>query len=489
MFVISSPVRAARTAAGAGDAPQHASLGSLLVYVSLPPGTILGGRTADISDSHLGSRTRATFVDGGFDPVALSAAVGDILTFVVRTTDADSAVYMRAVPGSGVPTVVRTSPPPHKRDVPLNARVGVVFSQPIDAATLTTTSIQLWGNGTQVPGTVQLSDPEGVTAQFSPTVALAAGTDYKLIITPSIHDVTGTALDSTVTSTFTTSAAGAEPGPAAAVDGAIAFVSYGTDSVSHIYLLKQATITQLTNGSASDDRPAWSPDGRRVAFERLGDPSSAGIWLMQPDGSGQVRISSLVGAPAWSPDGAHIAVMPGEALWIVNANGIGSAVKILDSLPAMVQYKSPAWSPDGSTIAFEGTIDPAEIGDWFTQIYLMNANGSGVRRLTAVGAGATQCAEGRPAWSPDGTRLAYWTFCGGITVTDPRNPGTAPSAPRSTPVTDFEAHPTWSPDGTRLVYGSPSGNEQLVLQSTDGTDAPHTITSLPGGARNPTWSR
>ena len=138
-----------------------------------------------------------------------------------------------------MPTVVRTSPPPHKRDVPLNARVGVVFSQPIDAATLTTATIQLWTNGIQVPGTVQRSDPAGLTAQFSPDASLAAGTDYKLIITPGIHDVSGAALDSTVTGTFTTIAASGDPAPQApAVDGAIAFASYGSDSVSHIYCLE-----------------------------------------------------------------------------------------------------------------------------------------------------------------------------------------------------------------------------------------------------------
>ncbi len=185
----------------------------MLVYVSLPPGTMPGGRTVDISDPHLGSRARATFADGGFDPVALPAAAGDTLTFIVRTAEADSIIYMRAVPGSGVPTVVRTSPPPHKRDVPLNARIGVVFSQPIDAATLTTASIQLWTNGTQVPGTVQRSDPAGLTAQFSPDASLAAGTDYKLVITPGIHDESGAALDSTVTATFTTVAASGDPGP------------------------------------------------------------------------------------------------------------------------------------------------------------------------------------------------------------------------------------------------------------------------------------
>ena len=91
----------------------------------------------DDTDPRLGSSVTAAFVDGGFDPVALPAAAGDTLTLTVQTGNAGSMSYMRTVPTDGPPIVVRTSPAPHKRDVPLNARMVIVFSEPIDAASLT----------------------------------------------------------------------------------------------------------------------------------------------------------------------------------------------------------------------------------------------------------------------------------------------------------------------------------------------------------------
>ena len=97
--------------------------------------------------------------------MALAATAGDTLTLSVQTSNAGSVSYMRAVPGHGPPIVVRTSPPPHKRDVPLNARMVVVFSQPIDPATLTTGSVQLQHNGTPARGTVQLSDAQRGTGR------------------------------------------------------------------------------------------------------------------------------------------------------------------------------------------------------------------------------------------------------------------------------------------------------------------------------------
>ncbi len=67
--------------------------------------------------------------------------------------------------------------------------------------------------------------------------------------------------------------------------------------------------TRLTNNSAIDARPAWSPDGKRISFQSTRD-GNVEIYVMNADGSGQTRLtnnSAIDARPAWSPDGKHIA--------------------------------------------------------------------------------------------------------------------------------------------------------------------------------------
>ena len=100
--------------------------------------------------------------------------------------------------------VVRTSPPPKKVDVPLNAFMVAVFSTPLDAATVNTTSVTLWRGTTPVPGTVRFADAAHLRVEFHPDTLLAGQTDYQLILGTAIHDVNGVALDSAVSVSFTT---------------------------------------------------------------------------------------------------------------------------------------------------------------------------------------------------------------------------------------------------------------------------------------------
>ena len=107
------------------------------VYVSLPPGAIPSGSTATISDLRTGGSVNAAVVDGGFDPVALPAIEGDTLVVVVPATGgAGPKSFLSVVAAATAPSVVRTDPPPHQQDVSPKSIVVVVFSEPLDSATV-----------------------------------------------------------------------------------------------------------------------------------------------------------------------------------------------------------------------------------------------------------------------------------------------------------------------------------------------------------------
>jgi|GEM_PF-4692017 len=153
----------------------------------------------------------------------------------------------------------------------------------------------------------------------------------------------------------------------------------------------------------SADQPAWSPDGATIVF-----PSDHGAGLIQlykinADGTGLTKLTSLPdtaapNSPAWSPDGTKIAFVAISGwgsdtvgdIWVMNANGTG-AVKL------GVTGTSPDWSPDGTKIAFSSTRD----GNY--EIYVMNANGTNQTRLTTRAA----TLDRDPTWSPDGTKIAF----------------------------------------------------------------------------------
>lgn len=207
-FVVSSPVPAPPSASAsvARSVPDAWTA----VYVSLPPGTISGGHTATILDERVGSSASVAIVDGGFDPAPLVAEVGDTLSIAVQT-DSGSLAYRCVVAAGKPPIVVRTSPPPHKRDIALNARMVIVFSTPIDSATLNSTSIQLWRQTTPVSGDIAFGDPARLTATFAPDSMLAELTDYELRVSQDVRGFDGAPLKAPVSVPFTTEAASAAP--------------------------------------------------------------------------------------------------------------------------------------------------------------------------------------------------------------------------------------------------------------------------------------
>jgi dipeptidyl aminopeptidase/acylaminoacyl peptidase len=189
--------------------------------------------------------------------------------------------------------------------------------------------------------------------------------------------------------------------PAWSPDGQkIAFARVSDPSVDgthEIYVMNEdgTGATRLTNNSTEDLAPTWSPDGQRIAFMSIRD-GNWDIYAMNADGTGQVNLTNPADAsldPAWSPDGGKIAFRRSGSkteVWVMNPDGTGQA-----SLTSTLSHASePAYSPDGRKIAFTG----------LDGIYVMNADGSGATRVIV---GSTDAGASDPAWSPDGQKFAF----------------------------------------------------------------------------------
>ena len=205
-FIISNPRPSASAAASHTNGTSSAA--SDVVYIALPPGSIPNASGIRVHAQLSGDSASARAFDGGIDPVAIAVKAQDVLDVEVSLTGgAPSLHFSMPVPGRARPIVVRTSPPPKKRDVPLNLTVVIVFSEPIAPATLNATSIQLKRGATLVAGTLTFIDDAHLTATVTPSAPLAAATDYTLTVTAGIKDLDGESLEAPVIVQFTTTAA------------------------------------------------------------------------------------------------------------------------------------------------------------------------------------------------------------------------------------------------------------------------------------------
>ena len=222
----------------------------------------------------------------------------------------------------------------------------------------------------------------------------------------------------------------------------------------------QITSTVLALGLVSSAGATTSGTNGRIAFSSTRDGNSE-LYSVGPDGGSGQRLtwtSATEQSPAWSPDGGKIAYTRASIggrmqIWVMNADGSGQA-QVSPKTTDNVDDNSPAWSPDGSRIAFASTRG----GTW--NLWLINPDGTGLNKITDV-------FSNDPSWSPDGTQLAYVGLTGiGVVGADGSNPHTISAAGA------FPSGPAWSPDGRHIVFtrndsGGYAG--ELSLAAADGS--------------------
>ena len=156
----------------------------------------------------------------------------------------------------------------------------------------------------------------------------------------------------------------------------MAFVS-SAPGVSEVHVMSSDGTgpVRVTEGDELVDAPAWSPDGRWIAFAAYRG-GNGDIYVVEADGTSRTRLTDQPGfdvQPAWSPDGDRIAFTSGRdgtsAIYLMNRDGTGQT----RLTPPPGAYH-PAWSPDGRRIAFD-----ADSGDYNFAIHVINADGSRAR--------------------------------------------------------------------------------------------------------------
>jgi len=294
----------------------------------------------------------------------------------------------------------------------------------------------------------------------------------------------------------------ANDGPAWSQDGRkIAF--YSNRSGHYAIWLMDPDGSQLTQFTTADgDRyldsnaPAWSPDGSKIAYWSGVAHKSGNIWVMNVDGSNRKQLTDQpVGinadGPAWSPDGKKILFSsnrPGSqgiGNWIMDADGSDQRVFTTNTF---VRAR-PSWQPssatqpsvtNGSSSDDEGEGKYGLIALTFKdqagklQIFTIRPDGSQKKQLTFEGD------NGRPEWSPDGTRIAFATIRDGK-----GSVGVMAADGSSQKLLTEGRHPSWSRDGKRIAFARVDG--QIWVMNVDGSSI-RQITRSNSFKYGPSWS-
>jgi Tol biopolymer transport system component len=235
----------------------------------------------------------------------------------------------------------------------------------------------------------------------------------------------------------------------------------------------------------TDHYQVWSPDGRWVAFERYDSDPNYAVYVAAADGGGERLLARGQGygfaRPDWSPDGRLVAFTHVErgSVYVMRLDGTGR--RVLATIPAAKVW-AVKWSPDGRLIAF--VRDDYRSRDRREELWVMNADGTGLRRLVDARVDNRGARTADFAWSPDSRQIAFTQCCKTSEIYVVNADG---SGLRQLTDND-DAGPVWSPDGRSIAFMSGrDGNAEIYVMDADG-DNQRNITENSENDVDPAWS-
>ena len=263
---------------------------------------------------------------------------------------------------------------------------------------------------------------------------------------------------------------------------ATVFVLWSFPTLAHAQRAAVTLAYQLTHVDTGEPFP--SPDGKKIVFET----SIAGfyqLFTMNPDGSSPTQIThdaATHDTPAWSPDGRKIAYASDKTghsvIYTINPDGTGEE-RITDDRH---EYIHPNWSPDSSKIIYCSDDDLKPPQKNASDIFSIDLK---TRQVTTLITGGTNT---YPSWSPSGDRIVFRRMIGEMNSEvflangDGSNPHNLTNHPA------FDGWPAWSPDGTQIAFASNrNANYQIFTMNADGSNV-RLVANTEGRATEPRWA-
>jgi len=345
----------------------------------------------------------------------------------------------------------------------------------VSSVTRSAGSAEFTISGPAAPFTISPGQEVDLTIQFQPT---------------SIGDKTATiqiASDDPANPTLSVPASGTGRG---VPTGNVVFQRFDGNDTEIWVRNDDGTETRLTNNTADDEDPVFSPDGTKIAFSSLRDGNWE-IYVMNADGSNPVNLTNNSAEddwPTWSPDGTQIAFTSHRngnyEIYTMNADGTNPVDRTNNSALDM----RPAWSPNGASIAFTtnrneanpGTCNPCNF-----DIYTMSPTGANQFQVTKN----TRTDED-PSFSPDSSKIVYDTnrVDGSNFELFVANADGTGGVTQLTNNPALDEWPSWSPDGNNVVFDSNrDGNFNLFKTAANGTGPAVRLTIDPKDDMEPKW--